>query len=255
MKGLWHFLKVLRGHWYLARMAGPAVLKAFARRYPEAFFIQVGANDGQMMDPLRKLVLASRWRGLAIEPVPQLFRSLQQNYAAVAQRVQPVNLAVATEAGELPFFHLGNQPGLAPLPEWANGLGSFRKDVILKHANRIQGFEHYLREIKVSSVTWDELCQRYQVQRIDLVVTDTEGYDFEIIRQIDFQRGKPGMIVYEHHHFSTQTRAECRALLQGQGYLQFEEGLDTWCVHPDAGADLMRLARRAIRRSRFATEV
>lgn len=255
MKAARHYLRKLRLRWDTARLAGPAVLRKFAQLFPDAYFVQVGANDGQMMDPLQQQVMSGRWRGIVIEPVPDLFEKLQQHYAAAASRVRPVNLAVATAAGRLPFFHLRAQPGMPSLPVWAAGLGSFRKEVILKHVDRIPQINQYLTEIQVPSLSWDEFCRTYGVTRVDLLVMDTEGYDFEIIRQIDFQRWKPKLLVYEHHHFTPQMRADCNALLMTQGYRQFQEGLDTWCVHPDGGPELIAEMKRGLRRSRFATEV
>ena len=255
MKRLLRRLWGLRFRWHALWLAGPALLRQLAREHPQAFFVQVGANDGAMMDPLRKHVLSSRWRGLLIEPVPQLFARLKGNYAAAADRVRAVNLAIATEDGELPFFHLEDQPGLPPLPEWVAGLGSFRRDVVLKHAGRIPQFERYLSEIRVPCATWDSLCRGHGVDQIDVLVIDTEGYDFEIIRQIDFTRQRPLLLVYEHHHFDDDTRKACQALLQAHGYTLFEEVLDTWGLHADAGADFHKLLARATRRSRFATLV
>lgn len=255
MRGPRHWLRALWYRWQVARLAGPALLRALARHQPDAFFVQVGANDGQMMDPLRKQVLKSRWRGLLIEPVPQLFEQLSRNYAAAGSRVRPVNVAVAAQEGRLPFYHLRAHPDLPPLPSWAQGLGSFRRDVILSHRNRLPDLDRYLTEIAVPSLTWTGLCEHYEVERIDLLVTDTEGYDFEIIRQIDFTRWRPALIVYEHHHFTPQTRADCQALLHAQGYRLFEEGLDTWALHAEAGRDLMPTLERGVRRSRYAHEV
>lgn len=255
MKRLLRRLWRLRFRWYALWLAGPALLRQIGRQKPEAFFVQVGANDGAMMDPLRKQVLSSRWRGLVIEPVPQLFAQLERNYAAAAGRVRAVNLAIATQDGELPFYHLADRPGLPSLPDWVAGLGSFRRDVVLKHADRIPQLERYLSEIQVPAVTWRTLCQRHGVERIDVLVTDTEGYDFEIIRQVDFTRHRPLLLIYEHHHFDDDTRKACHALLHANGYTLFEEGLDTWALHAEAGAELHALLSRATRRSRYAVPV
>lgn len=220
----------LRQHRAIARLAGTRVLGALAAANPQAFFIQVGANDGRMMDPLRKNILATQWRGLALEPVPDLYRALCNNYAQLSGRVQPVNAALAQSSGEQTFYHLADQHQSDPLPSWASGLGSFRKNVILEHASRIPGIENYLLEIQVPCLSWADLCAQYDVDTLDLVLTDTEGYDFEIVRQIDFQRHRPLVLIYEHHHFDAQTDAACTTLLKQKGYHLFREGLDSWAI-------------------------
>jgi hypothetical protein len=51
-----------------------------------------------------------------------------------------------------------------------------------------------------------------------VLVIDTEGFDYQIIRQVDFKRIHPDIIVYEHKHLSRQDALACRQLLQKQGY-------------------------------------
>lgn len=230
MKTLRRLYRSLRLRRAVAGLAGTRLLRALAAANDEVFFIQVGANDGRMMDPLRKTILASRWRGLALEPVPYLYRQLCQNYRELNGRVQPVNVALAARCGYQTFYHLQDQNQVFPLPDWANGLGSFRKDVILEHGQRIANIENYLVEIKVPCLNWSALCAQYGVEALDLVLTDTEGYDFEIIKQIEFDQHRPLLIIYEHHHFDATTDAACIKLLQTQGYTLFREGLDTWAI-------------------------
>jgi hypothetical protein len=68
------------------------------------------------------------------------------------------------------------------------------------------------------------------VRDVDLILIDTEGYDYEVIKQIDFKLHGPRMLVYEHFHLSTNDRAECRARIEQNGYETMEERLDTWCL-------------------------
>ncbi len=241
----------------LSRMAGPAVLDALATAHPQARFVQVGANDGEMMDPVRSTIVRSQWTGLVIEPVPRLFAQLRANYASASDRVTPVNVAVAQSAEPAQFFHLSDVPGKPLLPDWAQGLGTFRKEVIEKHADRIPDFDSYLQSITVPCMTLQAICDEHSVEQLDLLAIDTEGYDFEIIRQIDFARMAPLVIIYEHHHFDTHTHRACIQLLQTNGYLMFEEGLDTWCLRAEdpRAARLVKHWHGWVARSSFAKAV
>src|SRR5271166_6111911 len=51
------------------------------------YFIQVGANDGLKDDPLRRFVSKYHWRGILVEPQPQVFERLVKNYEAEKQLV------------------------------------------------------------------------------------------------------------------------------------------------------------------------
>lgn len=252
-------LRRLRLHYAIRQLAGTRLLKAFAHQRPEAFFVQVGANDGKMMDPIQRQVRNSRWQGLALEPVPALYEALCLNYAALADRIRPVNLAISVQSGAMPFYHLANRPGLLELPDWALGLGTFNKAVLLKHVDRIQDLGDYLNTIDVPGKTWRDFCSEYVSRPIDLLVVDTEGYDYEILRQLDFRQQRPVLIIYEHHHFSPATRRDCLSMLGAAGYRMFEEGLDTWALQFEAGdpqdAPLREKWPRWIESSRYAQAV
>lgn len=89
----------------LDRMAGPRLLTAFAEAYPEAFFMEIGANDGDKYDHLRPMITSKAWRGIMVEPVPYVFARLQRNYGD-HEGVALENAAIAQEDGRMPFFHL-----------------------------------------------------------------------------------------------------------------------------------------------------
>jgi FkbM family methyltransferase len=200
-------------------------VEAFAGAYPEAFFIQIGANDGEQRDPLRREVLHRRWRGLLIEPLPDVFERLQRNYAGV-ERVELLNIAIADSDGSRPLWHLApsDDPGLPP---WYDALGSFRRDVVLRHRDFIPDIDERIVSTEVTCITPETLCLRHDLSDVDVVQVDTEGYDYEILRRLPFERLRPRLVIYEHHHLSPEDRAEAQALLRSKGYELFEESLDT----------------------------
>jgi FkbM family methyltransferase len=227
------------------RMAGPRLLRAFAGAYREAVFAEIGANDGEQHDFLRPLILSRRWRGVIVEPVPYVFKRLEHNY-----RDQPgvtlENVAVGAIDGRLPFYHLAEveDPGGEGLPRWYDGIGSFSRDEVLSHARYIPNIESRLVETEVPCVTFQTLCERNGVERLDLLLIDAEGHDWEIIRNIDFEARMPRLLVYEHYHLGPQERRACREHLRGIGYEAMEEHFDTFCLdaRPDDG--LTRLWHR-----------
>src|SRR5438093_1498023 len=70
--------------WRLVRrLAGRRLLRAFAAEYPNAFFIEIGSNDGEHDDHLRPFILSRPWSGIMVEPVPYVFERLRRNYGGV----------------------------------------------------------------------------------------------------------------------------------------------------------------------------
>src|SRR5262245_33603946 len=79
------------------------VLKHVASRAPNFFFIQIGANDGVTSDPIRKYILNYHWRGILVEPQPDIFRALVANYDGETQLIFE-NVAIAPEDGIVSLF-------------------------------------------------------------------------------------------------------------------------------------------------------
>jgi FkbM family methyltransferase len=225
---------------FLRSRPGARLLRTFERAHPDAFFVQVGSNDGEQFDPLRRAILRTRWRGIMVEPVPEVFRRLHANYGHLSDRIALENVAVADRDGSLPFYHLATVEDhrREGLPQWYDGIGSFDRDHVLKHVDHIPDVERRLVCTEVPAVTFDSLCERNHVDALDLLQIDVEGYDDQLIRSIDLARWRPRLIIYEHYHLAEPAQRACRGLLASQGYATIEDGMDTWCM------DVRRTGRR-----------
>ena len=218
------------------------MIRAFGETYPEAFFIEVGSNDGEHHDHLRPLILDSRWRGIMVEPVPYVFERLRRNYGAL-ERVELANVAIAEQDGRLPFFHLreATDDEREGLPGWYHAVGSFSRETVMRHAGEVSDIESRIVETDVPCVTFESLCRRHGVDGLDLLLVDTEGFDWNVIRQVDLEARRPRLIVYEHYHLPPAERAECRAHLERHGYDVMEEHFDTFALARDADPRLREL--------------
>jgi hypothetical protein len=56
-------------------------LHALAHRKPDLFFLQICGMDGKRFDPIYAFVKHYRWKGIILEPLPDLFEALAANYA------------------------------------------------------------------------------------------------------------------------------------------------------------------------------
>jgi FkbM family methyltransferase len=206
------------------------LLAAFARAYPHASFVQIGANDGILEDPLREFVLANPWNGILVEPVPYLFERLRRNYPLRAGLILE-NAAIAARSGSQPFYYVPDSGGDADVPGWSAGLGSFSRDVVMKHVYAIPDLERRLVKLQVPCLSFEALCAKHHVGQLDLLHMDTEGYDFEILKMVDFERFRPRLLIYEHHHLSQADRAACLERLRQFGFEAMDEGLDVMCLN------------------------
>ena len=112
-------------------------------------------------------------------------------------------------------------------PEWYEKLGSFFPENVYNKSELIPNIDEHIVKVQVKCVTLENLIQKHDVQRIDVFVVDTEGYDFEIIKQIDFERFKPSIIVYEHTHLNNDEKYECKRYLRKIGYTVVQKNCNT----------------------------
>jgi FkbM family methyltransferase len=209
------------------------LLGRFAATYPEATFIELGANDGAQYDHLRPHILANPWTGVMVEPVPHVFERLRRNYGGL-DRVRLENAAIADRDGRVAFHHLGElsaEEG-SQLPSWYDAIGSISLETVRRNARALPGDERPIISTDVPSLTFESLCRRHAIDRFDLLVIDTEGNDARILSQVELGLRRPRLIVYEHYHLDPAQRAGAVERLRSYGYATKEEFLDTYAIDP-----------------------
>jgi FkbM family methyltransferase len=190
---------------------------SLGRAPQDFFFVQIGAFDGRMGDPLYRLVTRNRWRGVLVEPQAEAFEQLRQNYAGHPQ-LQFFNVAVGSFDGEVTFY--------------TRKSGSVQHASVRRHLLITPG--HGAGEILERKVPcWTPgtlLAHASAPASIDLLQIDTEGHDYEIIRAIDFARVKPTIIRFEHQLLSRHDFDAALRLLAAQGYRFLLEDRDTTAI-------------------------
>jgi FkbM family methyltransferase len=189
-------------------------LYALARKQKDVFFVEIGANDGISGDFLHHFVKQYKWRGIAVEPVPDIFAKLQRTYQDESN-VVPFCAALAERDGTAKFYRV--QPG-EDVPEACSQLGSFSRDLIVSHKPLFPSIEERIVEVEVKATRFDTLARQFGIEKIDVIVIDTEGYDFEVLKQIDFHRFRPSIVIYEHLHLSPVVKERSQVLLNENGY-------------------------------------
>lgn len=223
-------LQYFRFHWAIHRMTRHGslqqlMLDEFGRLFADPKFVQIGANDGVLADPLRRHILKNRWHGILVEPLSDIYEQLRANYRD-APGLRFVCAVVSTHDGEATLYRA--PPDLDYRAR--DAVTSLGRDTLQLMVGREPVAE------SVRSVRFDTLLQEHDLQAVNLVVTDTEGHDFQILSSIDLNRHKPEMLIFEHIYMSAQERAQCLERFQQHHYVCVEEGLDTVCVLTPAGS-------------------
>ena len=189
-------------------------------------FIQVGANDGQTADPVHAFVKSERWIGVLVEPIPAVFARLRDSMSST-QGLDFANCAIGPEDGSATFYACRDPH---------SPLSSFNKETILKHTEwalsvGLPAPETYIDEIKAPVLTLESLCARYRLDHIDVLVTDTEGFDCKVVCSLDLKQRRPTLIYFEHIHCTSQETLDMRNLLHSFGYELFFDGYNAMAVY------------------------
>ncbi|MCA9469416.1 MAG: FkbM family methyltransferase [Nitrospira sp.] len=209
--------------WAENEIAYSKFLCSYAERVDDFFFIQVGANDGIRNDPLHQFVTKYKWSGVLVEPQSALFARLQETYSGF-QGLYFENAAVCDSPGSVVLNKVKDS---CMTESYHNGIAT-----ICPKRGAIRGIPlAHVEQIEVPAITLSSLVSKYSPVRWDLLQIDTEGYDFEIIKLVDFSKQIPLIIRYEKKHLPLRERQKCRRLLRQNGYSLIDMDRDTVGIH------------------------
>lgn len=174
-------------------------------------FVQIGVYDG--MDEFREFVkFETPDLLILVEPNSEMNDKIRQAYSKIIFPADLVieNVAITEEdKGEVNLYHPKRRGkrtyegkynkcfSLLPMDDW--------------------GSEEQMLVVKVPSMSFMSLCRKYNLSKIDLLQIDTEGYDVEIIKSINFDEVDISAIIYEKWLFDQKcfTRYGDKAGLYG----------------------------------------
>jgi FkbM family methyltransferase len=171
-------------------------LYRYLKVHKKISFLQIGANDGVMNDPIYKFNMdnSSVVSGYVLEPLPDIYQQLVKNYES-CHNIKAFNLAIHATQSDMTLHRV--KPSYAKkIPEFANGVASFDKEHWEK-TNLIPNSD-YIEEVKVKCVSFESFIEINGINDLDLLLIDTEGYDYQILMSIDFKSIKPKIIRFEH---------------------------------------------------------
>lgn len=190
-------------------------------------FLQIGANDGYMSDPLNLAIYRHRLSGSFVEPQPNYFRDLQDTYRGFAD-MRFLPYAIAADQGSMTMYTLDCQRGR--LPGWARGVGTLSRAQIEKFGDQIDDIQSYIRADRVECITVKDLLTRTLHRDPDMLVVDAEGFDHLILSQFDFARLTTRLVIYETESMDPRHATDLAATFEACGFGLIEAGQDTVAV-------------------------
>ena len=159
--------------------------------------IQIGSHVGNTCnDPIFNIV-DNNTKLILVEPVPFLFEQLKKNYNEKFENNQNIifiNKAASNFIGEIEMTIPSEKNDFSKLPCWASQIASVNPYHALAHLRPL-----LVEKINVKTTTINEIVKEYNLEQIDLLHTDTEGHDYTILMNYNFEI-KPTRIMFEHKH-------------------------------------------------------
>lgn len=177
-------------------------------------FIQIGGNDGLSFDNLFDKVVNRNSLGIILEPSPKYFEKLKINYSNYPNIVL-INKAIHPTESKFTLYEV-NSEGLSKLPDWGQGIGSFD----LQHLKNKNLKSSDISTLDVDCISFDNLIFQNPIfRKIDFLQIDTEGFDGEILKNIDFSLFDVNMIKFESCNLLENDLLSIESLLKLNGFL------------------------------------
>jgi FkbM family methyltransferase len=160
------------------------LVRAFAGRR-KGFFVDVGAGDPEEESVTKNLVDRLDWRGINIEPLPEMFDRLQ------GVRHGDINIKAAVDLipGEATFYRIVAGPGL----EGGPGLSTLDPEIAKLHRKSGWG----VQELEVEVVTLESILSEYASPGFDLLKVDVEGREAAVLASADLAYWRPRVLLVE----------------------------------------------------------
>lgn len=195
--------------------------------------VQVGANDGVVNDPLYDFAMRHKdaTRLLLVEPQLDMIPHLKRNYDGHPDATI-VQTAVGHE-GTLTLHRI--RPELARRYRGivASGIASIDSDYVESKARRLlTGRTHHdpVEMIQVDSVPLRELLTEHEARGVDVILTDTEGFDDEVIYSADIGDVLPVLLAFESVMFDAERTRRIHSHLEAAGYRIVSTTTDDECA-------------------------
>ena len=161
--------------------------------------VVLGAHIGiHIKDEISKIKDSSI---LLVEPVPHNISAIKENLKEFKNvHLEPVAVASVRETKDFFFVKATSINKLKK--HWASGIGSFNKNHLLNHrTKRFLIEEDDIDKIPIKTVKFEDLIDKYSITEIDKILIDIEGYEYEILRDMDLKKVRINSILFEYKHF------------------------------------------------------
>lgn len=167
-----------------------AFVMSYFNNKRDGVFIDIGANDGITLSNTYYLEKELGWKGICIEPIPEIFEQLDKNRNCIK-----IMAGISNEKSVEKFTFVKGV---------SNMLSGMTKNYDPRHQKRIEeevkSRHQEIIELDIQCLVLNDLLSEYEFFIIDYLSIDTEGNEFDIIKSIDFDKFKIKTLTVENNY-------------------------------------------------------
>jgi FkbM family methyltransferase len=169
-------------------------------------FVDIGAHDGVTYSNSFFFEKVRGWRGVCIEPNPEVFAQLVAN-----RQCATLNCCVSDRAGAAPFMKVsGYSEMLSGIVE------NYDPEHRLRIAQEIEQFGGSSEIVSIEARTFRDVVTQCDFPEVTYLSIDTEGSELSILQSIDFTRVFVHALTVEYNF--EHAKAQLIALMGGNGF-------------------------------------
>tara|TARA_B100001248_G_C27378060_1_gene455413 strand:- start:134 stop:835 length:702 start_codon:yes stop_codon:yes gene_type:complete len=154
-------------------------------------FIEAGANNGIRQSNTLFLEKYYGWNGILIEPIPVLYEECKKNRTnAIVEQCALVSSTFTKNEIKMTYCNLMSITNDTFKDENEKVKHLTKGKSFLKEGEKIY-------DIDVPVKTLNKIIEDNKITKIDLLILDIEGYEFEALNGLDLDRHKPEYILIE----------------------------------------------------------
>jgi FkbM family methyltransferase len=157
--------------------------------FDKGVFVEAGANDGLTQSNTAYFEQCRGWRGMLVEPIPELAAKCRANRpACIVENCALVPFAAHKNPVAMTYC------GLMSVIDggWSDPSA---EQAHVEIGRKIQELETY--QVDVPGRSLSSLLDRHRLSRVDLLSLDVEGYERQALEGLDFSRHRPNFILVE----------------------------------------------------------
>ena len=138
---------------------------------------------------------------LLVEPVPHNVDAIKENLKEFKNIIiEPAAISNINEKKDF-YFVKGNSINKLK-KHWASGIGSFDKNHLISHrSKRFLIEDNDIDKVVIETLRFKDLVKKHSITEIEKIIIDVEGFEYEILSDIDLEKIKINSIMFEYKHF------------------------------------------------------